>query len=272
MEQVLVNLAVNARDAMPAGGRLTIRTANVALDGLFSDEHPITAAGEYVMLCVSDTGCGMSPDVQARIFEPFYSTKAPGRGSGLGLAMVHGIVKQSGGEIRVRSEPGRGSSFTIYLPRVRGTGADAGAGTRPTPLSAPALTATREVVLLVEDEDAVRTVARRILVRHGYVVLEACNGREALSIAERREGAIDLLVTDAVMPELGGAEVIRALRASRPGIGVLLMSGYTDDEMLRRGILDAETSFLAKPFTAGGLLRRVREVLDESRCAVTNAV
>jgi len=272
MEQVLVNLAVNARDAMPAGGRLTIRTANVALDGLFSDEHPITAAGEYVMLCVSDTGCGMSPDVQARIFEPFYSTKAPGRGSGLGLAMVHGIVKQSGGEIRVRSEPGRGSSFTIYLPRVRGTGADAGAGTRPTPLSAPALTATREVVLLVEDEDAVRTVARRILVRHGYVVLEACNGREALSIAERREGAIDLVVTDAVMPELGGAEVIRALRASRPGIGVLLMSGYTDDEMLRRGILDAETSFLAKPFTAGGLLRRVREVLDESRCAVTNAV
>ena len=257
IEQVLINLAVNARDAMPGGGRIVIATENVELTGAYSDADPIVASGRYVKLSVIDTGCGMTREVQARLFEPFFTTKGPRRGTGLGLSTVYGIVKQSNGFIAVKSAPGEGAAFSIYLPAAEQpvVQRNEGAATAST-------SGGTEVVLLVEDEEGVRALVRRILSRQGYVVIEAADGRHALNVAAAHEGRIDLVVTDAVMPEMGGLELIRAMRALSPDVKVLLMSGYTDDEMTRRGILTPELAFLAKPFDVDALLRRVREVLD----------
>ena len=257
IEQVLINLAVNARDAMPGGGRITIRTRHVELTGEYTEAHPVVATGRYVMLSVGDTGCGMSREVQSRLFEPFFTTKGPRGGTGLGLSTVYGIVQQSNGFITVRSAPDQGSLFTIYLPAVEQEMSAAA------PASGPAaMERGSEVVLLVEDEEGVRALARRILTRQGYIVLEASDGRNALDVTARYEGRIDVVVTDAVMPEMGGLDLIRAMRGLRPDIRVILMSGYTDDEMTRRGILTPQLAFLPKPFEVDHLLRLVRDVLD----------
>ena len=257
IEQVLINLAVNARDAMPRGGRLSITTQNLELDGSYVDLHPAVAEGRYVMLAVTDTGCGMTREVQSRLWEPFFTTKGPRGGTGLGLSTVYGIVKQSNGYIWVYSEVGQGATFKIYLPAVDATVDSRGSPARTLPAAR-----SSEVVLLVEDEESVRGLARRILARQGYIVLEAIDGRDAIAVAGRYDGRIDIVVTDAVMPGIGGIDLINTMRPLRPDMRVLLMSGYTDDEMVRRGILTPEVTFLAKPFNVEELLRRVRDVLD----------
>ncbi|HYT91412.1 MAG TPA: PAS domain-containing protein, partial [Gemmataceae bacterium] len=257
IEQVLMNLAVNARDAMPEGGTLRIATGNVVLDESYAETHPQVHAGWYVMLAVSDTGCGMDESIQARIFEPFFTTKGPGRGTGLGLATVHGIVRQSGGRIEVHSAVGRGTTFKIYLPRVEGASpsakSSAGLSTRP---------AGTETVLLVEDEEAVRQLATLALRMSGYTILEAGSGEEAIQLCEQYPGPIHLILTDVVMPRMGGRELVDRLRAIRPELKILYLSGYTDDAMIHRGALEAEAAFLQKPFTTPALTRKVREVLD----------
>jgi CheY-like chemotaxis protein len=256
VEQVIMNLVVNARDAMPRGGKLTIECANVELDERYAAEHADAQAGGHVLLTVTDTGCGMDRAVQARIFEPFFSTKGE-MGTGLGLATVYGIVRQSGGHIAVHSEPGLGSTFRIYLPREQNE-ADA---------YRPASRAERddrgtETLLLVEDEDGVRTLARMALERHGYKVLEARNGGEAVQICGQYSGEIRLLATDVVMPRMSGRELADYLTPQRPEMKVLYMSGYTDDAIVRHGLRDARIPFLQKPFTPDALIRKVREVLD----------
>ncbi len=255
IEQVLMNLVVNARDAMPQGGRLTIETSNVDLDNGYTQYHLEVEAGPYVMFAVSDTGVGMDPDTRRRIFEPFFTTKSAGTGTGLGLSTVFGIVKQSGGHIYVYSEPGHGSTFKIYLPVAAGE-----AATRVEPTRVPAPVGT-ETLLLVEDDEAVRAVTRMALERSGYTVLEAGNGREAIALAARHAGRIELLISDVVMPEVGGREVAEAITAVRPETKVLYLSGYTDDAVVRHGILRAEVAFLQKPFTPGALAKKVRQVL-----------
>ncbi len=257
MEQVIMNLAVNARDAMLDGGRVTIETADVNVD----EEHAKTRAeiwpGRYALLSVSDTGTGMDEETKARIFEPFFTTKEVGKGTGLGLAMVHGIIKQSGGHIVVDSEPGRGTTFNIYLPAVEGlratgkshAGADVPRGA--------------ETILLVEDEEAVRRLAKMALRNAGYTVLEASHGGEAVRLAEAHKGPIHLLVSDVVMPEMGGRLLAERLSASRPGLKVLFVSGYTDDAVVRHGIVESEMFFLHKPFSPAGLSGKVREALDD---------
>ena len=257
LEQVVVNLAVNARDAMPNGGRLTIETANAELGADDAGRHIGVQPGHYVMLAVSDTGTGMSGETLGRMFEPFFTTKEQGKGTGLGLATVHGIVKQSAGDIWVYSEPGQGTTFKIYLPRVEEPSAMP-AAVAPSQLEHGG----QETILLVEDDDALRVLARKILVSRGYTVLDARNGEDALAVIERVAQRIDLVATDAVMPGMSGRALAERVGTLRPTTRVLLMSGYTDDDMIRRGILDPRIAFLQKPFTPGALARKVREVLD----------
>ena len=254
IEQILVNLAVNARDAMPTGGRLTIETANVELDAAYAVTHVAIQPGPYVMLAVSDTGDGMDAATRARVFEPFFTTKEQGRGSGLGLATVYGMVKQSGGYIWVYSEPGHGSVFKVYLPPAS---ARASARTAPADDAEPR---GWETVLLVEDEEAVRGLAREVLRRHGYVVLEARHGIDALRLAELHPESIHLLITDVVMPHMSGRELSERLLAVRPEIKTLFMSGYTDHALLPED-LTRGAEFLQKPFTPDAFARRVRRVL-----------
>ena len=256
VEQVIMNLAVNARDAMPTGGRLTIETTNVLADEAFVQQHLGTQPGPYVQLAVTDTGSGMDQATRARIFEPFFSTKAHDKGTGLGLSTVFGIVQQSGGGIWVYSEPGHGTTFKVYLPRV-----DAAVDLHSAPPPAADLRGT-ETILLVEDEAAVREVARRILQRHGYAVLVAESTSDALLLCESHPGAIHLLLTDVVMPRLSGAELAARLLSRRPELKVLYMSGYTDGSIDSHGVLQQGALFLQKPFTSELLAGKVRSVLD----------
>lgn len=255
MEQIVLNLAVNARDAMPNGGTLTIETADVDLDENYANKHFPVKPGPYVGLTVSDTGMGMSPEVQARLFEPFFTTKEIGKGTGLGLATVHGIVARSGGSIGVSSEVGNGTSFTAYFPLTTLSVASG--------LPAPAVQArpAEETLLVVEDEEALRILAKRILERQGYRVLLAANAGEALQLFKSNE-IIDLILTDVIMPGGSGAELTKRLVAERPGLKVLYMSGYTDDAISHHGVLDPGIAFLNKPFTSESLRRKIREVLD----------
>jgi PAS domain S-box-containing protein len=256
-EQAIINLVVNARDAMPAGGRLLIETRNAVVEaGTVTDSRDVRP-GDYVMVAVTDSGQGIDPGTRARIFEPFFTTKGPGQGTGLGLAMVYGFVKQSGGHIEVYSEPGHGTTFKVYLPRAEQGTATARAVT--TVLEVPRGT---ETVLLVEDEAGVRNLSRFVLASNGYTVLEARGGAEALAVAETHPGGIDLLVTDVVMPGTSGRQLADALHLVRPATRVLFMSGYTDEAVLRHGVTDASPAFLQKPFSPIGLARKVREVLD----------
>ncbi|OGK79182.1 MAG: hypothetical protein A2X52_00900 [Candidatus Rokubacteria bacterium GWC2_70_16] len=263
IEQVIMNLAVNARDAMPDGGRLTIETGTLDLDEVTARQHGEAAPGQYALLAVTDTGSGMDATTRARIFEPFFTTKESGKGTGLGLSTVYGIVKQSGGHIWVYSEPGRGTTFKICLPVVpEEMEPEAGQG-----VDIPAETTARgaETILLVEDATRVREVVREILEMSGYVVLEAKLGAEAVQISQRHPGRIHLLVTDVVMPQMSGRELAQRLTISRPDMGVLFISGYTDDAIVRHGVLEAGVAFLSKPFTPDALTAKVREVLDAPR-------
>ena len=260
IEQILMNLGANARDAMPKGGKLVIETANVELDATYARSHMAVAPGHYVMLAVSDTGVGMDAETQAHIFEPFFTTKEKGKGTGLGLATVYGIVKQSGGYIWVYSEPGRGSTFKIYLPRVEEAGESV-----QFPEASGHPVAASETILLVEDEEAVRALAARILQRLGYKVLESTSPEDALKISERHTETIHLLLTDVVLPSMSGRKVAELLAPLRPGMKALFMSGYTDDSIVRSGVLEATAAFLQKPFTPVTLARKVREVLDSGR-------
>jgi len=257
LEQAIVNLAVNARDAMPTGGRLTIETANVEIDSEYAASHVDVQPGHYVVLAVSDTGEGMDAETQARIFEPFFTTKREGRGTGLGLATVFGIVKQSGGNVSVYSEPAHGTTFKLYLPRAEHSLAQ----DEHEPASATLLGGS-ETILLVEDEDLVRDLERQLLEECGYTVLEARDAQRALDLAASHGGPIDLLLTDVVMPGLGGRELVERLTPDRPRMKVLYSSGYADDAVVRHGVLEAEVEFLAKPFTPSALAAKVREVLD----------
>ncbi len=254
-----MNLAVNARDAMPQGGKLTITLRNALLDESFARLRSEVRPGPYVMLSLTDTGCGMDKPTQSHIFEPFFTTKEFGKGTGLGLATVYGIVKQANGYIYVNSEPGHGSTFTIYLPHAEPE-PDAQARERGTQ-AAPRAEAT-ETILLVEDEKPVREITRKILTMRGYAVLEAGHGEEALQISARHTDPIHLLVTDVVMPRMGGRELASRVGALHPETKVLYMSGYTDDDVVRHGISHAEAGFLQKPFTTDALISKVRAVLD----------
>jgi PAS domain S-box-containing protein len=259
IEQVLLNLAVNARDAMPRGGKLTIETGHATLDESYAKSHLAAETGQYVMLAVSDTGSGMDAETQKHIFEPFFTTKEVGKGTGLGLATVYGIVKQSGGNIWVYSEPGKGSTFKIYLPIAEElANAEAEANLADVPQG-------EGTILLVEDEESVRKLAGEILGMNGYRVLTAANGVEALRVCTEHIGQIDLMVTDVVMPQMGGRELAERMALIRRDMSVLYMSGYTDDAVVRHGVLDEEMPFLQKPFTPDTLVRKVSELLEKGR-------
>jgi signal transduction histidine kinase/integral membrane sensor domain MASE1 len=258
LEQVVLNLAINARDAMPRGGTLTIETATVVLDQNYADCHAGVTPGPYVALSLSDTGTGMTPEVKSRVFEPFFTTKPRGQGTGLGLATVYGIVKQSGGEIDVYSEPGLGTTFKIYLPAVSQSDVVAAADSH-----LPDLLTGSDTVLVVEDERSLRAIAEKILRQYGYTVLSASSVPEGLQVSAEHPGSIHLLLTDVVMPGGSGRDLAEKVMASRPDVKVIYMSGYTDDAIVQHGVLVPGTVFLQKPFTPQALGRKLREVLDE---------
>jgi CheY-like chemotaxis protein len=257
LEQVLMNLAVNARDAMPGGGRLAIETANCSLGSDFVSAHPMVKPGEYVQITVTDTGCGMDKETLARIFEPFFTTKPPGKGTGLGLSMAYGIVKQSGGHIFCESRVGKGSTFALYFPRVF---------EQPVSLGGPVRGSEPQrgngTILLVEDEPGVRGFVQSVLVRSGYEVLAAADGQEALKIVSQREHPVDLLLTDVVMPRMGGTELAGKLREVWPSVRILYMSGYAEAVIVRDGVLDPTVKFLRKPFSPRELLEKIREMMS----------
>jgi nitrogen-specific signal transduction histidine kinase/CheY-like chemotaxis protein len=259
LEQALLNLAVNARDAMPSGGTLGVETDRVELGPAPPDRPEALLPGPYAVLRVMDTGVGMDAATQAHIFEPFFTTKEPGKGTGLGLSMVHGVVRQHGGAIRVRSVAGGGTTFEIYLPQVETAAPSSStaddAGSRPA--------TGQETILLVEDEEDVRALAREVLERQGHSVLEAGDGVQALKQYEAEGERIDLILTDVVMPRMSGRELVDRVRAMRPSMPVLYMSGYTEDAILRHGVRDSSMLLLGKPFTPADLIGKVREVLDK---------
>jgi PAS domain S-box-containing protein len=255
LEQVLMNLVVNAKDAMPNGGKLTIETQKLVVDESHRRAQTFIRPGHYVMLSVTDTGMGMDKETQSRIFEPFFTTKEKGKGTGLGLSTVYGIVKQSGGYVMVQSEKSHGTTFHIYLPHVEGA-----AEKHAPPVSPVALGGT-ETVLLVEDEESVRQLVRETLVSKGYRVIEADHGEAGMKAAAQHQGKIDLVITDVIMPGMGGRELVKHLAQIRPETRVLYLSGYTEDAIVNEGTSDSGTAFLQKPFTLQSLARKVREVL-----------
>ncbi len=259
LEQVIVNLATNARDAMPRGGKLTIATTNVYLDEAYAGRRMVVKPGRYVQVTVTDTGCGIDEQTQARVFEPFFTTKEQGKGTGLGLATVYGIVKQSGGYIWVYSEPGRGTSFKIYLP-----GVEAAADTAQDIDQSEEIPRGSETILIVEDDSSLREVAYEFLQSSGYVVMSAGSPEDALHMAERHDGPIDFLLTDVIMPKMNGLELATKLRKARPEMKVLYVSGYPDTVMRDgvHGALEKGLAFLEKPYTRRALVRKIRDVLD----------
>jgi two-component system, cell cycle sensor histidine kinase and response regulator CckA len=262
MEQIFMNLAINARDAMPKGGKLLIETSNAELDAMYLRQHPYAKPGPYVMLSVSDTGCGMDKTTQAHIFEPFFTTKDVGKGTGLGLSTVYGIVKQSKGYVSVYSELEKGTTFKIFLPESEA--ADTGAGTA----AKPELPAGKEAILLVEDDPALRELTRNCLLGNGYSVVEADNGKSAIEVSQKHHGTIHMLLTDVIMPQMSGPELAQALSQARPEMKVLFMSGYTDDLIAHHGMLNAGTILIEKPFDISSLLTKVRQVLGGDVSAV----
>jgi CheY-like chemotaxis protein len=255
-QQALLNLVLNARDAMPKGGRLTIETENIVLDEDFVHQHVGALAGRYVVLTVSDTGCGMSPETRGHIFEPFFTTKPVGEGAGLGLAMVHGFVAQSGGFIEVESQPGQGTTFRLYFPAV-----DDVAESAEQPTRAPDLPRGSGTVLVVEDEEAIRRMLLETLGECGYTVVTAGNAQEAMALIESAKEKIDLLITDVVMPGWSGAELATHFHAARPGVPVLMISGHTGKMLTGHGVVPADVNLLIKPFSSQTLLETVRKVL-----------
>jgi CheY-like chemotaxis protein len=256
IDQVVMNLAVNSRDAMPAGGQLTIETAEVHLNEDYAASHVTPAPGTYALLTISDTGIGMDAATRARIFEPFFTTKVHGKGTGLGLSIVYGIVKQNGGEILVYSEPGQGTVFKVYIPGARGSA-------QPLPVSVKetAIEQATGAILLVEDEDQVRNLTRAMLKRQGYQVFDFGSGTEALEFLRHQSESIDLLISDIVMPQVSGLDLAREAQSVRPGMRLLLMSGYTETSVSAQGLIAPGTVFIHKPFTAASLREKVREAL-----------
>jgi len=260
IEQVIMNLAVNAKDAMPKGGKLTIKTANVYLDDSYSQKHVDVLSGPYVILEMRDDGIGMNKETQVHIFEPFFTTKEVGEGTGLGLSTVYGIVKQSGGHIKVRSRLGQGTTFKIFLPQVEG----AVESLKKKKASTASLQGT-ETILVVEDEELLRAVVCKFLRKYGYQVLEARHGKEALIICKRYKEPILLMLTDVVMPQMGGPELAERLTPLHPEMKVIYMSGYPADALVKQGIFDEAAPLLLKPFKPIFLVQKVRELLDASQ-------